>query len=243
MKLSWVGVLICWRAGGRLCRGIWTGWIHGLRPAQWEVNKTKCWVLRLGHHNALQLQAGAEGLERCPEERTWQCRLTVAEHESRCGVVAKRHVVCTSTGVAIGPEIIQDFKISPIFYHSQKPQLLEQSQSKEQCTPSNSQSMYLRKRSPVLYDYQESNMSSIIMSAWKPDTHEVPPAKQFSKVSLSQEPGPALTVKDSSRQRCFSKLRNIQSEERVQKQGNISTQAPGMAPDDSSGGVTISMEP
>ena len=28
---SWVGVLICWRVG-RLCRGIWTGWIDGPRP-------------------------------------------------------------------------------------------------------------------------------------------------------------------------------------------------------------------
>ena len=29
--LSWVGVFICWRAG-RLCMGIWTGWIDGGRP-------------------------------------------------------------------------------------------------------------------------------------------------------------------------------------------------------------------
>jgi len=31
MTPSWVGVLICFRVG-RLCRGIWTGWIDGLRP-------------------------------------------------------------------------------------------------------------------------------------------------------------------------------------------------------------------
>ena len=29
MTPSWAGVLICWRVG-RLCRGIWTEWIHGL---------------------------------------------------------------------------------------------------------------------------------------------------------------------------------------------------------------------
>lgn len=28
---SWVGMLMCWRAGGQ-CRGIWRGWIHGSRP-------------------------------------------------------------------------------------------------------------------------------------------------------------------------------------------------------------------
>jgi len=28
---SWAGVLVCLRVG-RLCRGIWTGWINGLRP-------------------------------------------------------------------------------------------------------------------------------------------------------------------------------------------------------------------
>jgi len=31
MPPSWAGVSICFRVG-RLCRGIWTGWIDGLRP-------------------------------------------------------------------------------------------------------------------------------------------------------------------------------------------------------------------
>lgn len=74
---SLAGVLICWRIG-RLCRGIWTGWINEPTTIAWGLKRpgANFQVLHLGHNNALKLGVEAndkkdiEVLEHTQRRRT-----------------------------------------------------------------------------------------------------------------------------------------------------------------------------
>ena len=77
MTPSWVGVSICLRVG-RLCRGIWTGWIDGPRPTVWGSavvpSARSCTWVATTPCNATGL--GKSGWKAAWQKRALGCRLT-----------------------------------------------------------------------------------------------------------------------------------------------------------------------
>ena len=76
MTPSWVGVLICSRVG-RLCRGIWTGWIDGPRPDVRDSarpNAESCTLVTTISGDATG--SGRSGWKVAQWKRTWEYWLT-----------------------------------------------------------------------------------------------------------------------------------------------------------------------
>ena len=81
MTRNWAGVSICSRVG-RLCRGIWTGWIDGPRPVVWSSTRLSAgsctWVTTIPcNATGLGRVAGKLPSGKGPRGAGWQ----PAEHE------------------------------------------------------------------------------------------------------------------------------------------------------------------
>ena len=78
MTPSWVGVSICSRVG-RLCRGIWTDWIDGLRTAVWGSTKPNAESYTLVTTTPCNSTgSGRSGWKAAQRKRTLGCWLTAS---------------------------------------------------------------------------------------------------------------------------------------------------------------------
>lgn len=84
----WAGVLICWSVG-RLCRGIWTGWMDWKRPEVWGSTGQSARHCSLTTITQCSIPGLEKYLESCQQERIWGCWSTEAEPDPPCAQVAR----------------------------------------------------------------------------------------------------------------------------------------------------------